>query len=63
MDEHGQNRLLDEVTGVVRSLGTLAAWRVQASLDCGDLREWCFQEDIVLEIPEDLCLLHFGVSD
>jgi hypothetical protein len=63
MDESGRQRLLDELVGVVRSLGTTAAWRVWPSLECGDLREWCFQDDVVLEFPSGLCLLHFGVSD
>jgi hypothetical protein len=63
MDEYGQQGLFDELAGVVRSLGTSAAWRLVASLECGELREWCFQEDVVLELPDRLCLLHFGVSD
>jgi hypothetical protein len=63
MSDYGRNGLLDELGGVVRALGTSAAWRVHASLECDDLREWCFQDDVVLELPELLCLLHFGVSD
>jgi hypothetical protein len=63
MDEFGRQSLLDELAGVVRSLGTTAAWRIRASLDCGELREWCFQDDVVLELAEGFCLFHFGVSD
>lgn len=63
MSEEGQQRLLDELAAVLRSLDTSAAWRVVASLECGELREWCFQDDLVLELPDRLCLLHFGVSD
>jgi hypothetical protein len=63
MDESGRQGLLDELMGMVRSLGTTAGWRVWPSLECGDLREWCFQDDVVLAFSSGLCLLHFGVSD
>jgi len=61
--DDGRDSLLDYLIGVVRDLGTTAAWRVVASLECGALREWCFQDDVVIELPDRLCLLHFGVSD
>jgi hypothetical protein len=63
MHEYGQRQLLDELAAVVRTLGTTAAWRIVPSSECEELREWCFQDDVVLEIPDRLCLLHFGVSD
>jgi hypothetical protein len=63
MSESGQQGLLDELAGVVRSLGISAAWRVFANPECEELREWCFQDDVVLELPDRLGLLHFGVSD
>ena len=61
--EFGKQQMLDELSSAVRSLGTTGGWRVWATLDCGELREWCFQEDVLLEFPTGLCLLHFGVSD
>src|SRR5262245_22334890 len=36
-DEFGRKGLLDELSGMVRSLGPTAAWRVWASLDCDAL--------------------------
>lgn len=63
MTEWGRQQLLDELVAMVRSLSPSAAWRVVASLECGELREWCFQDDVVLELPNELCLLHLGVSD
>jgi hypothetical protein len=63
MSEHGRNALLDELGSLVRSFGVTSAWRVVASPECGELREWCFQDDVVLELADRLCLVHFGVSD
>ena len=61
--DFGRAGLLDELAGVVQSLGTRSAWRVVPPQECGELREWCFQDDVVLELPDRRCLLHFGVSD
>jgi hypothetical protein len=63
MDEIEREKLLDDIITVMRSLKASAAWRVWASQECAELREWCFQDDVVLELPEQICLLHFGVSD
>jgi len=63
MTESGQDEVLDELAVVVRSLGIRHAWRVEVRLGCDVLREGCFQNDVLLELPERLCLLHFGVSD
>jgi len=61
--DFGRDGLLDELAGVVRSLGARSAWRVIPDQQCGELREWCFQDDVMLEVPDRWCLLHFGVSD
>jgi hypothetical protein len=63
--DSGREQLLDELAGMLRSLGASAAWRVlpHQGQECGELREWCFQDDVVLELPGRMCLLHFGVSD
>ena len=61
--DFGRAGLLEELAGVVRSLGARAAWRVAPPPECGELREWCFQDDVALELPGRRCLLHFGVSD
>ena len=63
MHDFGRDGLLDELAGVVRSLGVRSAWQVVPSLECDELREWCFQNDVVLEWTDGRCLLHFGVSD
>jgi hypothetical protein len=61
--DFGRYALLDDLAGVVQSLGARAAWRVVPLQECGELREWCFQDDVALELPDRRCLLHFGVSD
>ncbi len=63
MSEPGRQSLLDDLAAVFHSLAIAAAWRVVPSPNCQDLREWCFQEDLLLELPDRLCLLHLGVSD
>jgi hypothetical protein len=63
MRNDGRDGLLEEVGTAVRSLGASSGWRVHASIECEALREWCFQDDVLLELGEELCLFHFGVSD
>lgn len=63
MSGAGREALLDELMGVLRAFGPLAAWRVAVSTECAPLREWCFQEDVALELPDRFLLIHLGVSD
>jgi hypothetical protein len=63
MEDAGRQSVLEELAGMLQALEVTAAWRVRPSLECEEMREWCFQDDIALEFPAGMCLIHFGVSD
>src|SRR5262249_6083548 len=66
MDEGGASALLEELGAALVSLGATAGWRVWPTLaweSSDELREGCFQDNVALALPDQLCLLHFGVSD
>jgi hypothetical protein len=66
MGKGGPSCLLDELEIVTNSLGVTDCWHVSPKMTCGPIdlfREGNFQDNVVIQIPNQLCLLHFGVSD
>jgi hypothetical protein len=60
-DDYGHRMVIDQLMTKFRQLQPTAGWT--ANVPCEELREFCFQQDVVLESPNHLYLIHFGVSD